>query len=163
MKLKNKKSTTLDKSHIIALLRTHKPHLKRKFGVTKIALFGSYARDEQKKTSDIDLLIETKEHDFFNRYDLKEFLEEKLNKPVDIGYFSSLKASVMRNTEKGYRQTDAGKALGVDPKNIPYWMKCYAPNESEQVLDGIYHKLFFIFEKVAQRGLGRIKFALSSH
>ena len=95
-----KKNASLDQKTIIALLRENKAHLKKKFGVKKIALFGSYARNEQKKTSDIDLLIETKEQDFFNRYEIKEFLEAKFNKSVDIGYFSSVKASIMRSVAK---------------------------------------------------------------
>jgi transposase len=35
-------------------------------------------------------------------------------------------------TEKGYSQTDAGKALGVDPKNIHNWVKCYATNKKTE-------------------------------
>ena len=34
-------------------------------------------------------------------------------------------------TEKGYTQTEAGKALDVDPKNISYWVKCFAPTNKK--------------------------------
>ena len=90
----------LNKEQIIEFLRENKKFLEEEFGVTKIALFGSYARDEQKKTSDIDLLIETNEYDFFNRCALREFLEKKFKKKVDIGYFNSVRTFIMRSIKE---------------------------------------------------------------
>lgn len=43
--------------NIIAILKTNKPELS-KFGVVNVGLFGSYLRNEQSSTSDIDLLID---------------------------------------------------------------------------------------------------------
>lgn len=45
------------KEHIITTIRTNKPKLF-KFGIRDIGIFGSYARGEQMKTSDIDILID---------------------------------------------------------------------------------------------------------
>ena len=45
------------KENILAILRSHKLELS-KFGVQNIGLFGSYVRNEQSHTSDIDLLID---------------------------------------------------------------------------------------------------------
>lgn len=45
------------KEKIIATLKTKKPELL-KFGVINVGLFGSYLRNEQSNTSDIDLLID---------------------------------------------------------------------------------------------------------
>lgn len=45
------------KENIIAILKINKPELS-KFGVINIGLFGSYLRNEQSGTSDIDLLID---------------------------------------------------------------------------------------------------------
>lgn len=45
------------KENIIATLKTNKAELL-KFGVVNIGLFGSYLRNEQSNTSDIDLLID---------------------------------------------------------------------------------------------------------
>ena len=95
-KIKNK----LNKDHIVAFLRANKTDLRRKFGVTKIALFGSYARDEQKTTSDIDLLIDMKVYDFNKRLDLRDYLEAQFQCKVDIGYFSSVRKYIMRLIEK---------------------------------------------------------------
>ncbi|MCW3075588.1 MAG: nucleotidyltransferase [Bacteroidetes bacterium] len=55
------------------------------FNPTFIGLFGSYARNEETETSDIDIL-----YDFENKYslfdliELKELLYERLNKKVDL-------------------------------------------------------------------------------
>jgi len=40
------------------ILRQHKTELKEKYGVKEIGIFGSYVRGEQKKKSDIDILVE---------------------------------------------------------------------------------------------------------
>ncbi|MFN8257174.1 MAG: nucleotidyltransferase family protein [Bacteroidales bacterium] len=45
------------KEYIIGTIRTHKTELS-KFGIQNIGLFGSYARNEQSKISDIDILID---------------------------------------------------------------------------------------------------------
>ena len=45
------------RENIIDLLKNNKPELS-KFGVTDVGLFGSYLRNEQSGTSDIDLLID---------------------------------------------------------------------------------------------------------
>ena len=98
-----KKSGTIhpniNKDTIISFLKQHKDFLEREYGVTKIALFGSYARGEETKDSDIDLLIEAKEQDFDNRYDLKEFLEENFNKKVDIDYFDCIRSFIRHQIE----------------------------------------------------------------
>ena len=47
----------ITKESIIETLKTNKPELS-KFGVVNVGLFGSYLRNEQSSTSDIDLLID---------------------------------------------------------------------------------------------------------
>jgi len=47
----------MNKDNILSLINTHKEEI-RKFGLLKIGLFGSYIRDEQKDSSDIDILAE---------------------------------------------------------------------------------------------------------
>ena len=90
----------LTKKEIIDFLKSMKPVFEKKYGLTKIALFGSYARDEQQLTSDIDLLIEMNVHDFDIRYDLKDFLEQHFNKKVDLLYFKSIRTYIMKSIEK---------------------------------------------------------------
>jgi len=81
----------MTKTIILNFLRVHKEELHEKFGLTKIGLFGSYARDTADENSDIDLAIITEKKDFFIRDDLRDFLEENFNLPVDIGYLESFR------------------------------------------------------------------------
>ncbi|MBU1622920.1 MAG: nucleotidyltransferase family protein [Candidatus Woesearchaeota archaeon] len=61
--------------------------LLKKYGVVRAGIFGSYARGEQKKKSDLDLLIEVKKKSKFSLFDLVGLemkLEQKLGKKVDL-------------------------------------------------------------------------------
>jgi len=63
----------------------------KKYGVTKAAVFGSYARGEEKKNSDIDLLVEMDERNtFFDFIGLQLDLEKALGKKVDLVTYDSL-------------------------------------------------------------------------
>lgn len=75
------------KRHILlSLLRHLKTQLQKEFHVTTLTLFGSYAREEATKESDIDLLftIDDPEFDLFRYMELKTYLEKELGKPVDL-------------------------------------------------------------------------------
>ena len=47
----------MDKQRALKLLRDSKLPLQTRFGVTRLALFGSTARDTAKKDSDVDVLV----------------------------------------------------------------------------------------------------------
>lgn len=47
----------MTKKHILDYLSIHKPEFQKKYGVEEIGLFGSYARDEAKEDSDIDIFV----------------------------------------------------------------------------------------------------------
>ena len=51
----------MDKLSIINTLKKHKNTLKQDFSITKIGLFGSYAKDTYSEKSDIDLVYELQE------------------------------------------------------------------------------------------------------
>ena len=74
-------SEALNKDIIISFLRDNKDFLLQEYGVTKIGLFGSYAREEQ-------------------TMDLKYFLEAHFQKKVDIGYLHSLKTFIRHCIEE---------------------------------------------------------------
>ena len=71
---------------IVAYLRNNKRFFYDRFGVTRIGIFGSFVRDGQTPSSDIDMVVEIEEnrkniHSFLQ---LKRFLEEidgKKNRP----------------------------------------------------------------------------------
>jgi len=74
----------LSRENILIELRKLKPELEKQFGVTKIGIFGSLARDEVRDDSDIDVVIEMPEPDLFSVVHIKETLEEDFKRPVDI-------------------------------------------------------------------------------
>ena len=65
------------------------------FGVRKAALFGSVARGEATKDSDIDLLVQLdKTLSLFGFIDLKLQLEDALGKKVDLVQYDGIKKSL---------------------------------------------------------------------
>ena len=69
---------------MIEALRHDKPLLSEKFGVEEIAIFGSYARSEQREDSDIDFLVQLKEPKLASLVGVMEFLEGKFKRRIDI-------------------------------------------------------------------------------
>ena len=90
----------MDKDTILSYLKEHKEEFKHKYGVTKLALFGSYARDEANENSDIDIAIEVIKTNFKNRMSLQYFLEKDLNKKIDLGYINTIRTSIKREIDK---------------------------------------------------------------
>jgi len=73
----------MTKAHILDYLSIHKSEFKEKYGVEEIGLFGSYAKDEAKEDSDIDIFVNM-QATFDNVMHLKFNLEESLHKKVDL-------------------------------------------------------------------------------
>ena len=71
-----------------------KPVLKKQYQVETIGFFGSYARGEQNKRSDVDILVEFRKPntiDLFDFIELEEFLSKQLGIKVDLVTKSALK------------------------------------------------------------------------
>jgi len=64
----------------------------KKNGVKRAAIFGSYARGEEKKRSDVDILIEYKNDDksLLDLVGLEMELKKKLRKKVDLLTYDSI-------------------------------------------------------------------------
>ena len=75
------RKTTAD---IIALLRSYKPVAERKYGFTRLGVFGSVARGEQREDSDVDICYEGKALSFLMLDRVQQELEELLGCPVDL-------------------------------------------------------------------------------
>ena len=72
---------------ILSFLTLNKKLFREKFHIIRIGIFGSYARGDQNKNSDIDLLVEFEENtrDLYDlKQQLKDFFRDKLNVAVDI-------------------------------------------------------------------------------
>ena len=89
----------MTKEYILNFLTTNKKLLNEKYSVTKIGLFGSYARDEATEDSDIDILVEMPPS-FDNFFDLKYFLENAFGKTVDLGKVKNLRLLVKKYVDK---------------------------------------------------------------
>jgi predicted nucleotidyltransferase len=81
--LENQK-TKLSKEEILFRIKADKKFLNENFGVIKIGLFGSYAKDRQTPDSDIDLLVEFIEPRFDWLASLQIHLEKSFNKKIEI-------------------------------------------------------------------------------
>lgn len=81
----------LTSSNIEHILRNLKPMLSEKYEVERIGYFGSYARGEQTKDSDIDILVEFRRPLGWAFFDLQELLEQKLQQKVDLVSIKALK------------------------------------------------------------------------
>jgi predicted nucleotidyltransferase len=80
----------MKKEKVLSYLKQNKEKFRDLYGVSDMALFGSYARDEASEDSDIDILVEmpSKMSSFFA---LKRAIEKDLGKSVDIGFFDTLR------------------------------------------------------------------------
>lgn len=85
-----------NRNDILLFLQTHKGELTQRFGVTSIGLFGSYAREEAREDSDIDIAVEiaSEKKSLANFLGIRRYLEQQLGKPVDLGIESTLKPLV---------------------------------------------------------------------
>ncbi len=87
------------RSQILELLRAVKPSLQSEFPVHRLALFGSYARDEQNSHSDVDILVEVDPSIGLRFVTLAEQLEDLLGEHVDLVSRRALKPSLWKQIE----------------------------------------------------------------
>jgi predicted nucleotidyltransferase len=74
----------LTREEILTILRDNKDRFAEKYGVTKLGLFGSFARNEATEESDVDVCIEMTEPTLYRLFDLQEEIMKKTSRPVDI-------------------------------------------------------------------------------
>lgn len=80
----------LNRESIFQYLRENEAFFRSEFHVSKIGIFGSFARNEQRPDSDVDILIELDSNasNASNVFDLKwalrELLKQKFAREVDI-------------------------------------------------------------------------------
>jgi predicted nucleotidyltransferase len=72
---------------IISFLKFHKEEISIKFHVSRLGLFGSFARNESTTESDVDILYDL-DASATNIYQLKKefksYLESELHRPIDL-------------------------------------------------------------------------------
>jgi uncharacterized protein len=74
----------INREAVLQELQKLKPDLEKRYGVTKIGIFGSFARNEIREGSDVDVVVEMNEPDLFYMVHIKEALEQRFRMPVDV-------------------------------------------------------------------------------
>jgi predicted nucleotidyltransferase len=88
------------RSEVITKLKDHSNFLVEEYGVKALFLFGSVARDEASKDSDVDLFVEFNNPiGLFEFVSLKHELETLLGCQVDLGTKRSLKREIKETIE----------------------------------------------------------------
>lgn len=91
----------MTKKEVLDFLSSHRSELEGNFGVIKLGLAGSYARDEVNDESDLDIIVEIKsENKFRSFFNLLHFLEDSLNTRIDLATEASLKPLVRETIMK---------------------------------------------------------------
>ncbi len=74
----------VNRDNVLRILEVHKDELTRNYGLLRLGIFGSVARNEAGETSDIDIVVETRVPDLLRMVNLKEDLEELFYHRVDL-------------------------------------------------------------------------------
>ncbi|MEO6709265.1 MAG: nucleotidyltransferase family protein [Planctomycetota bacterium] len=85
---------------ILQTLATHRDELSR-LGARRLGLFGSFARNEARTDSDVDLLVDLDRHSFDRYMDLKLFLEDLLGRRVDLVLSDHIKPALREHILRG--------------------------------------------------------------
>ena len=89
--MKKERDITFYEKRLLSL----KEELEKRYGVSKIGIFGSYLRGEEKEDSDLDILVEFKKTPtLFEFIRLENFLSEILQVKVDLVMKDSLKPDI---------------------------------------------------------------------
>jgi uncharacterized protein len=88
---------------IKTILELHKPELYRKYPIKSMAIFGSFARNEQQKESDLDVMVEFNGNIGIRFIDLAEEIESITGLKVDLvsrngikdRYFQAIKSELV--------------------------------------------------------------------
>jgi predicted nucleotidyltransferase len=97
--MKHKKTLT----EIVDILKKHENELKKKYGIKKIGIFGSYLRGEAKEGSDFDILVEFEQDvdiGFLKFVEIENRLSDLLGVKVDLVEKSALKPRIGKHILK---------------------------------------------------------------
>ena len=91
----------MNRTQILRVLADRQQEIAARYGVKRLALFGSAARDELGVSSDVDVLVEFTGPATFGGYmDLKFYLEDLLGRPVDLVTDKALRNELRPYIEK---------------------------------------------------------------
>jgi len=79
------------KEQALSLIEREWSLLRERYAVRRIGIFGSCTRAEERPDSDVDILVEFERKTFDNYMGLKFFLEDHLDRRVDLVIADSIK------------------------------------------------------------------------
>lgn len=89
-----------DLGEVVARIRQHTDELHERFGVTRVDVFGSFARGEQRPDSDVDLIVEVENPTLESVFGIENLIEGLLGRKADIGSFAGLRPRVQPYVER---------------------------------------------------------------
>ena len=91
----------MTRDEVLILLRAHKTTLSQRFGVTQLALYGSFARDQAASDSDVDILVRFNSPPNWRQYfDAHAYLEDLLGRSVDMTTYNALRPEIRPHVER---------------------------------------------------------------
>jgi predicted nucleotidyltransferase len=72
------------KEEVLRILEREKPELMRRYGLKRLALFGSYAREDQREDSDVDIMVEIEPSVGLGFVDLADRIEDALGIRTEV-------------------------------------------------------------------------------
>lgn len=72
------------REELLDFLRSRKKSFAEEFSVTRLGIFGSYARGEARDDSDIDIVVELEKPDLFALIGIKQAVEDVFGVRVDV-------------------------------------------------------------------------------
>ena len=88
------------RDEILSLLFQNKSELEHKFKVRCLAIFGSYARGDQKSDSDVDILVDIDPSIGLEFVTLAEKIEQLLGLPVELVSRRAIKPAKFKYIEQ---------------------------------------------------------------
>lgn len=101
MLLTGERNMGLTKEDVLEKLAALKTELRMRYKVKEMGLFGSFVREAQIDSSDIDILVDFDETaDLFDLVGLGQFLEETLQRKVDVVPKKALRKEIRESVLK---------------------------------------------------------------
>jgi predicted nucleotidyltransferase len=72
------------RDNILNTLQRYKQQSAEKYGILKLGVFGSAAREQMTENSDIDVIVNLREQDLFTLVGIKQELEDCFDGKVDV-------------------------------------------------------------------------------
>jgi uncharacterized protein len=88
---------------VMAILKEHKVEVAEKYRVRELGIFGSFVRGEQKRRSDVDILVEFEPRNIpglLKLIEMEIYLEKLLRKKVDVVIKSGIRPELKKGILK---------------------------------------------------------------